>query len=320
MANIVTMPVHNSQDPELKAIAASLLAGDPSGSRTARVLRETIDQLYNGQRTGHYKWDQLLKTEKTHCGTLVEINLQREFQFRDGEILDYCISEIEVDCKFSQRLNGWMIPPEARGQICMVVWAEDTADPRWSLGLVRTTEERLNTGGNRDSKATLNNIGRDAIHWLWQRSHMPPNVLLQIDPQVVSSMMALTSGAGRVRELFRVTQKRIVGRAVVATVGQQKDYMKRVRANGGARSTLRSEGFLVLGQYLSHVKIATALDLDLPGPGDTISVRVAQTMTPGRGIAEIDGLFWRIATNADPVEMAPILPKPTKREVMEEEG
>lgn len=289
-------------------------------SLDTRVLRETIDQLYNGQKTGHYRWDQLLKTEKTHCGTLVEINLQREFRFEDGETLDYRFSGIEVDCKYSQRLNGWMIPPEARGHICMVVWAEDSEDPRWSLGLVRATEEHLNTGGNRDSKATLNKVGTRAIYWLWQRSQLPPNVLLQIDPQTVCRMMALPSGASRVRELFRVTQKRIVGRAVVATVGQQKDYMKRVRANGGARSSLRREGLLVLGQYRSHVRIAADLGLDLPGPGDSISVRVSQATVRGPGVAEIDGTYWRIAADSDPIELAPTLPKPTKREVMEEEG
>jgi hypothetical protein len=202
----------------------------------------------------------------------------------------------------------------------MVVWAEDTADPRWSLGLVCATEERLNTGGNRDSKATLNEIGRKAIHWLWQRSQMPANVLLQIDPQMVRRMMAIRSGASRIRELFRIAQKKIVGRAVVATVGQQKDYMKRVRANGGARTTLRGEGLLVLGQYNSHVRIASDLGVLLPGPGDSLSVRVAPATVRDHRVAEIDGSLWRVAVNADPVVLAPVLPKPTRRETAEEDG
>ena len=73
-------------------------------NRVATVLRDTLDQLYDGQRTGRYKWDQLHKTEKTHCGTLVEINMQREFQFADGKKLDYKIANTEVDCKYSQKL------------------------------------------------------------------------------------------------------------------------------------------------------------------------------------------------------------------------
>jgi hypothetical protein len=110
------------------AVAAELRALDPNGSRTAQVLRNTFDQLYDGQRTGRYRWDQLYKTEKTHCGTLVEINLQREFKFLDGDVLDYTIANVDVDCKYSQTVGGWMIPPEARDHVCLVVSASDTCN------------------------------------------------------------------------------------------------------------------------------------------------------------------------------------------------
>ncbi len=306
-------------DSELQIVANAIRALDPDGNRTAKVLRETIDQLYDGQRTGRYRWDQLYKTEKTHCGTLVEINLQREFEFADGEILDFSLAGFEVDCKYSQDLFKWMIPPEARNQLCLVLWANDAADPLWSMGLVRASEDRLRPTINRDQKANLNATGRDAVLWLFRNRPLPTNVLLQIDPQEVSHMMALKSGAARVRQLFRITQKRIVRGAVVATAGQQKDYMKRVRANGGARSTLRTEGLLVLGQYSSHVRIAAELGLPLPGAGDSISVRVSRATATGPGVAKIDGGFWRIAADTDPVEEAPVLPKPTKREARAED-
>jgi len=68
-------------DPELRAVADELMSHDPDGLRVARVLRRTYDMLLDGQHTGRYRWDQLYKTEKTHFGTLVEINLQREFGF-----------------------------------------------------------------------------------------------------------------------------------------------------------------------------------------------------------------------------------------------
>ena len=64
-------------DAELQAVAEYLLSNDPAGARTAKVLRLTFDMLLDGQHTGRYRWDQLYKTEKTHFGTLVEINLQR---------------------------------------------------------------------------------------------------------------------------------------------------------------------------------------------------------------------------------------------------
>ncbi len=47
--------------------------------------------LLDGQHTGRYRWDQLHKTEKTHFGTLVEINLQRAFGFDDGMTMDFAI-------------------------------------------------------------------------------------------------------------------------------------------------------------------------------------------------------------------------------------
>ena len=73
--------MEHDPDSDLTAVAAALRSKDCDGSRTARVLRETLDQLYDGARTGRYRWDQLYKTEKTHCGTLVEINMQREFGY-----------------------------------------------------------------------------------------------------------------------------------------------------------------------------------------------------------------------------------------------
>src|SRR4051812_311950 len=101
------------EDPELDAVEDAIRLADPRGVHFARVLRETYDQLYDGQRTGRFSWDQLRKTEKTYMGTIVEINLHREFEWEDGLVMDYRIANAEVDCKFSQSLGGWEFPPEA---------------------------------------------------------------------------------------------------------------------------------------------------------------------------------------------------------------
>jgi hypothetical protein len=295
-------------DLELDIVAVEIRVLDPQGSRTAQVLRYTLDQLYDGQRTRRYRWDQLHKTEKTHCGTLVEINLHREFEFQDGETLDYRIGGIEIDCKYSQTIGGWMIPPEAHGHLCLVLWADD-ARSQWSMGIVRITVERLNTGGNRDRKATLNQQGRDAITWLFDHVALPPNVLLQLDRELVDKIMGLRSGVKRVNELFRVALGMRVGRAVVATAGEQVDYMRRIRYNGGSRGYLRPEGIIILGQYQSHLTVAQALGVPVPGPGESVSARVTPADASGPGVAEINGTFWRLAQEADPVQPAPILPE-----------
>ena len=295
-------------DAELDIVAAEIRVLDPQGLRTAQVLRDTLDQLCDGQRTRRYRWDQLYKTEKTHCGTLVEINLHREFHFHDGETLDYSIGGVEIDCKYSQTLGGWMIPPEALGHLCLVLWADD-ARSQWSIGIVRITIERLSAGGNRDSKTKLNQQGRDAITWLFDHVALPPNVLLQLDREVVDRIMALRSGVKRVDELFLVALGMRVGRAVVATAGEQVDYMKRVRYNGGSRSHLQPEGIIILGQYQSHAGVAQALGVPVAGPGESVSARVTPADGPGPGVAEIKGTFWRLAQEGDPIQRAPILPE-----------
>ena len=302
------MTLETVGDDELQAVAAEILRLDPDGTGTAQVIRETLDQLYDGQRTGRYRWDQLHKTEKTHCGTLVEMNLVRKFNFQDGDALDYRIAGVEVDCKYSQTFGGWMIPPEAHGHICLLIWAED-ARFQWSMGLVRIRLERLNTGGNRDRKATLNPTGRSATQWLFKDASLPPNVLLQLDKETVQNIMSQPSGQKRINELFRAALGRRVGRGVVATVAQQDDYMKRVRANGGARTVLRSEGIVILGQYDSHAAIARALGVPVPGRGESVSVRIVPARATGQGVVKITGRLWRVANDHDPVVPAPDLPQ-----------
>src|SRR5262245_51917009 len=111
--------------PELESVAATLHVQDPDGSRFSKAFRRTIDMLLDGQNTGRFRWEQLYKTEKTHAGTLIEINLHREFHFGNGDKMDYKIDGIDVDCKFSQDFGRWMIPPEAVGHICLLTWCSD---------------------------------------------------------------------------------------------------------------------------------------------------------------------------------------------------
>lgn len=295
-------------DSELEFIRSEILSLDPDGARIASVIRDTIDQLYDGQRTGRYRWDQLYKTEKTHCGTLIEINLQREFHFADGIALDFTIAGIEIDCKYSQRDGGWMIPPEAVGKQCMLITAEDSAHPSWSLGIIRAKEEFLNVSHNRDGKTSINRSGRDSIQWIWRKATMDANVLLQIPRETVDLILSHPHGTTRVNELFRQVRGKIITRTVIATVNQGRDFMKRIRANGGARSALQKEGILILGPYHAHTRIAEDLGLPIPSDGEAISIRVVQTTADTPNSTQIAGAWWREATEQDPIEAAPNLP------------
>ncbi|MDR1432660.1 MAG: NaeI family type II restriction endonuclease, partial [Propionibacteriaceae bacterium] len=126
--------------------------------------------------------------------------------------------------------------------------------------------------------------------------------------------MSPASGQQRINELFRRVTNRRISRGVVATVAQQKDYMKRVRENGGARSALASAGYIILGgDYGSHRAVADALGIDAPGEGEFASVQVVPATAGESGAALLDGSWWRAARPGEAVtEHAPLLPK-TKR-------
>ena len=296
-------------DPELAAVAAELSALDADGSQMAGAIRGALDMLLDGQHTGRYRWDQLHKTEKTHAGTLVEIALARTLHLADGQALDYTIAGADVDCKFSYRMGGWMIPPEADGQLLLLVQASDE-DSAWSAGLVRAAEERLRPAGNRDGKRTLNERGRAAVCWLHARAPLQENALIRLPAPEVAAIFAAGSGQQRVNELFRRAQRMRVSRTVVATVARQDDYMKRVRDGGGARDQLRAEGIVIFGDYAGDQVLASALGLPRPGAGEFVSARLARRIPPdGRRSIRLDGTDWGLASPADHPGLAPALPR-----------
>ncbi|MCU1684634.1 MAG: restriction endonuclease [Amycolatopsis sp.] len=298
------------QDAELEAVAAAILNLDPNGGRFSSAVRRTIDMLLDGQHTGRFRWGQLFKTEKTHAGTLIEINLQREFVFGDGLRMDYKIAGCEVDCKFSQSRAGWMIPPEAVGELLLVVWASDE-ESLWSVGLVRALPELLNAGGNRDAKRTLNNRGRQAVRWLFRDAPLQQNILLRLPPGDIKAIFSSQSGQQRVDELFIRAQGVRISRAVVATVAMQEDYMKRVRYNGGSRSRLQHRGIVVLGHYANHNRVGRSLELPELRSGESMSARLVKWKPErgGRQWAELDGQRWTLAAQGDPEEPVPKLPE-----------
>jgi hypothetical protein len=312
-------------DPELDVVRAELERLDPSGARFAHVLRTTLDQLLDGRRRGRFDYRDLYKTEKTYMGTLVEINLQREFDFEDGSVTDYSIVGIDVDCKFSQRIGGWELGPEMIDQICLVVWCSDY-ESRWRAGLVRATAEVLRESANRDAKRRLTDVGLQRVVWLWpNHQRLDENLLLHLDPAVRERIMTATGKVrqanavqARVNQLFREVQGRIIRRAVLETVAHgADDPLKRARGNGGAREKLRPEGIVVLGHQDYDPLVARALGLPVPAKGEFVAARVIEVDGPadGRRTAEISGRFYAAADEGDAVELAPEIPRSRARPV-----
>jgi hypothetical protein len=201
-----------------------------------------------------------------------------------------------------------MIPPEATGRLLLLVQASDD-DGTWSAGLVRAREEHLREAGNRDRKRTLSESGRAAIGWLFFRAPLQENALLRLPAGDVAAIFACPSGQQRVNELFRRAQRRRVSRTVVATVARQDDYMKRVRAGGGARDQLRGEGIVIFGDYAGDQALAAALGLPRPGPGEFVSARLAPKAPRHAASVRLNGAYWTLAGQSDPCGQAPALPR-----------
>ncbi len=300
-------PPRPGEDPALDAVAAAWLRADPDGTRTAAVVRETFDQLYDGQRTGRWDYEQLFKTEKTHLGTLLQINLQKELGLEDGLLLDYRIAGAEVDCKFSRVLYEWEIPREMyeRGdELALVCWASDH-HARFGVGVVRISDDLLRTSRNRDGKRKLNEAGADSVRWLaW--GDLVENTLLCLDDATRASILGGRSGQECVTRLFRVLPGRLINRATVLTCAKQDDCLKRVR---DARRPLRQEGVVVFGHYAPHPQMAAALGLPAPRRGEFVSARLAPGGVGDITVIEVERGVWRLASRDDPQVLAPVLPK-----------
>ncbi|WP_433418751.1 NaeI family type II restriction endonuclease [Microtetraspora malaysiensis] len=153
---IVEPAALSGHDRSLDAVESWFRAQSKMDERFGEVLRQSIDEVLDGQRTGRFDIyaSNVAKTERTYLGTKVEIVCQDEFQLERGQAMDYRIAGHQVDAKFSMSSQfGQAIPREAIGHLCLLMYAHDRRG-RFSVGLVRAKEDILNTGANQDGKRT----------------------------------------------------------------------------------------------------------------------------------------------------------------------
>lgn len=208
----------------------------PDGRERFRwTLRDSLDEALDGQRTGRWCYQHLMKTEKTYLGTAVEVNLTQEFNIGDGDDLDWRIADTDVDCKFSRDLGGWEIPTEMyvcadhgdqsadRDHPALLTWMNDDTN-EWAAGLLRITDDRLrwkrDDGGprkrayNKDYKRKVSDSAREEIYWLWGGVHrdLPPNLLRHLPESTRDEILKVGSRSGqtRVDDLFRYVQDRLI--------------------------------------------------------------------------------------------------------------
>ncbi|QJB69074.1 NaeI family type II restriction endonuclease [Parasphingorhabdus halotolerans] len=209
-------------------------------------FRSAIDEVIDTARTGRFFFKELEKTEKTYLGTKFEILLRDWLKVPRGIYLDLLIGEREVDVKFtSAGKSGWMIPPEAIDQFCILMRVDETK-AKCSFGLIKARPEYLRAGANRDKKTSISAAGRDNI-WqiVWDYGYTP-NFWTIVSDSDRHEIMSLKGGTKRLAMLFERYQNVPVSRVQIAAVAAQDDFMKRIRSNQGARDILKPKGIAIL--------------------------------------------------------------------------
>ncbi len=277
-------------DPGLVRVVAWFESQPEMVARFGSAIRQSFDEVFDGQRTGRYRLDQLSKVEKSYIGTKIEIVVQAEFGLERGRRMDYLIVGEEVDAKWSMRSGGWMIPTEAIGELCLCLTADDDRSV-FSVGLIRADADRLTESRNKDSKGRLAPGSLAEMAWLAHDAELPENLLLHLQDVTRDAVLDPSlSGQRRINELFHRVQERIIRREVVLTVAQQDDGPKRVR---DARKHLSRFDIVILGHQDEHPDVARAFGLPVPRKGEWISVSVTDAAEGEPGAAFISGGWKR---------------------------
>jgi|GEM_PF-3266519 len=221
-----------AEDPELQFVADRIeaLAGIDPVATFGKAIRQSIDEVLDGPRTGRWDFEQLEKTEKTYVGTKLEIILRSALGLERGTKLDLEIEGIHLDVKWAKD-SSWQIPREAVDQLCLCVGARQRMS-RFQVGVVRCSEADLNQGKNQDKKRTLSAAGRAAMRMLVVDAPMPSNFVADMDPDLRSAVMAEPTIQGRITRMFKELPYQRVPRGAVETVAETTgDPMRRIRAD-----------------------------------------------------------------------------------------
>ncbi|MEU4116483.1 NaeI family type II restriction endonuclease [Kitasatospora sp. NPDC028055] len=309
MTASLTVPSPAShEDPGLDEVVAWFTSQPDLQKRFGSVIRQAVDEVLDGRRTGRYDITGVDQPVKTFLGTKVEIITRFEFDLGYGDLMDYTIAGHPVDAKFTLNRFEWQIPHHAMGHICLLINADDKAGT-FAVGLVRVTPELLRTRGNQDKKRVIAAGQRSAIRWLVQNGTLPENQLLALakaDGPAVDEILRGKSGQDRINALMRRFAGRIVLGTTVDTVACQRDSSKRVR---DSRKDLAKDGIVVLsGDRRAQRAIAEALGLPVPQRSSWLPVRLAPSLGDGRPAAAINGSEYTVWQTGDAQAIAPELP------------
>lgn len=248
-ATRLPLPPEHPDYADLSGLEQDLLAAVGGQTLLEEKLRgffrAAIDEVIDTARSGRYYFSDLEKTEKTYLGTKFEILLRDWLQVPRGIRLDLLIGGREVDVKSTTVGHGWMIPPEAIDQFCILLRVNEQ-DAKCAVGLIRARADYLSVGNNRDAKKSITASNRRNIWWLVSDFDYTRNFWSIVSDADREAIMALRGGTQRLALLFERYQQLPVSRVQIAAIAQQDDFMKRIRRNAGARDILAPKQIAIL--------------------------------------------------------------------------
>jgi hypothetical protein len=272
---VATRRSATGRDPGLEAVEEELLKrSGPPGETFAGLIRQAIDEVLDGPRTGRFDFFDLEKTEKTYVGTKLEILLRVALEFERGPQRDLEVAGEPVDVKWSLR-SAWMIPPESRGELALCVGGLKNLT-EFQVGLVRCLPKHVRwpkTGsGQRDRKGGLTPAGRAAMRILVPATSLPPNFVFAMDAGLRKAAMDEPTIQRRVARLFTALPYTRIPRDALRTVAKTEgDPLRRSRQDAHAGDPV--DGLIVLSNQSGGNTVLKALGRDPLAPGDFMAIK-----------------------------------------------
>lgn len=89
---------------------------------------------------------------------------------------------------------------------------------------------------------------------------------------------------------------------MIGAVSGLDDVPEAVRV---ARRRPSTDGIIILGSHVDHVRIANALGIAVPRKGTWVSTRVTSSDGDDKDSVDIGGTAWRAAESGDPAVSGP---------------
>jgi hypothetical protein len=271
----VVLPGHPDHVPlsKIRDAVVQAVGGQAELDKLFPVLvREAIDFVLDPVRTARTRLGDLDNVEKTFIGLKVEHFVRDMLDVPKG-LRDLIIDGIDVDVKNTTR-GTWMIPQETYSteDAVLLVASDELTHSCW-LGLMMARQRYLNAP-NRDNKRSVSSAALQNILWLVIGAPYPKSRWADIDMERFREIQKIRGGKNRAVAFFSENLGLPIHSVVIQSLLLQHDYMKRIRANGGARDVLRTKGIALLSRSYDR-KTIEALSLPIFDKEHVIAIKPA---------------------------------------------